>query len=94
MSERLDPQQAQELAAKIERFAATLSDAERDAFAMALWNGDVDGDAPEDVAGYAAMTPMGITMLQVQFTRGSSAHMFPSIDREPPGVMGKGPIPG
>ena len=89
MSEHLDQQQAAALGEKIEAFAASLSDRERDAFATALWNGDAD----VEVSGFADITPMSRTLLQVKFAPGSSRHVFPDVEYGLPSVMGKGPIP-
>lgn len=89
MSEHLDQQEASALSEKIEAFAASLSDRERDAFATALWNGDGD----DDVSGFADLTPMSRTLLQVKFAPGSSRPMFPGVEHELSQVMGKGPIP-
>jgi hypothetical protein len=89
MSEQLDQQQAAALGAKIEAFAASLSDHERDAFASALWNGDAD----DETSGFTDLSPMSRTLLQVHFTAGSSKHVFPNVQRSTSNVMGKGPIP-
>ncbi len=50
-------------------------------------------DAINEVSGFADITPMSRTLLQVKFAPGSSRHVFPDVDYGLPSVMGQGPIP-
>ena len=75
MSQQLSPDEINALSEKVEAFAASLSNRERDAFAAALWNGEDGGE----VEGFAFKSPIAVNFVDLKFTNGASKVAFPSV---------------
>ncbi len=73
MSQQLSIDEIKGLSEKIEAFAASLDNRERDALAAALWNGE-EGD---EVSGFADISPIGRNFMDMKFTTGASKIAFP-----------------
>ncbi|MEZ5376651.1 MAG: hypothetical protein R2733_09090 [Acidimicrobiales bacterium] len=91
MSQQLSIDEIRALSEKIEAFAASLDNRERDAFAAALWNGEEGAE----VSGYADVSPLGKNFLDLKFTTGASKNAFPIVKNpiEPPVLRKAAPSP-